>query len=201
MRTSPPGFVAKLKELDMFYQGKDQVHKTMRRLVKRLEKANIPYALVGGMAVFFHEHRRATNDVDVLLSKEGFDEFRKRLVGKNYEPVPGRGHRFVDRANQVKLDILVTGYFPGTGKPGPIAYPDPEQVRESIENIQVVNLATLIQLKLAARRHRDFGDVVDLIRVHDLDEGFLDRLHPSVRRDFIECLEEKRREEEYEARQ
>jgi hypothetical protein len=26
-------------------------------------------------------------------------------------------------------------------------------------------------------------------------------LHPSVRADFIECLEEKRREEEYEARE
>jgi hypothetical protein len=107
----------------------------------------------------------------------------------------------VDRTNQVKLDIFVTGFFPGSGKPGPIAYPDPEQVRETIKNIQVVNLATLVQLKLAARRHRDFGDVVDLIRVHSLDEGFLDRLHPSVRRDFIECLEEKRREEEYESRQ
>jgi hypothetical protein len=202
MRTSPPAFVAKLKELDMFYQGKDQVHKTMQRLVKRLEKANIAYAIVGGLAVFFHEHRRATNDVDILLSEEGFNEFRKRWVGKNYESVPGgRGHRFVDRMNQVKLDILVTGFFPGSGKPGPIAYPDPEQVRETIKNIQVVNLTTLIQLKLAARRHQDFADVVSLIRAHQLDESFLDRLHPSIRSDYIECLEEKRREEEYEARQ
>jgi hypothetical protein len=67
--------------------------------------------------------------------------------------------------------------------------------------MQVVNLPTLIQLKLAARRYTDFGDVVNLINVHDLDESFLERLHPSVHRDFIECLEEKRREDEYEARQ
>jgi hypothetical protein len=57
----------------------------------------------------------------------------------------------------------------------------------------------LIQLKLAARRHQDFADVVSLIGIHNLDESYLDRLHPSVRQDFIECLEEKRREEEYEA--
>jgi len=56
-------------------------------------------------------------------------------------------------------------------------------------------------LKLAARRFQDFGDVVALIRVHQLDEAFAKRLHPSVRRDFIECLDEKRREEEYEARE
>jgi hypothetical protein len=91
MKTSLPAFAEMLKELDMFYQGKDQVHKSMQRLVKRLEKANIAYAIVGGLAVFFHEHRRATNDVDVLLTEEGFNEYRKRWVGKNYESVPGGG--------------------------------------------------------------------------------------------------------------
>jgi hypothetical protein len=42
--------------------------------------------------------------------------------------------------------------------------------------------------------------VVSLICIHNLDESFRERLHLSVRQDFIECLEEKRREEEYEAR-
>lgn len=49
---------------------------------------------------------------------------------------------------------------------------------------------TLIQLKLAAHRHRDFADVVNLITVHKLDESFLKRLHQSLHADFIECLEE-----------
>ena len=56
-------------------------------------------------------------------------------------------------------------------------------------------------LNLAAQRYRDFGDVVELIRCNNLDESFADRLHPTVRQDYIECLEEKRREDEYEARQ
>jgi hypothetical protein len=99
------------------------------------------------------------------------------------------------------LDILVTGLFPGSGKPGPVAFPNPAEVSEVIGKIHVVDLPTLIQLKLAARRYRDFGDVVELIRIHDLDESFNERLHPSVRGDFIECLEEKRREHEYEARE
>jgi hypothetical protein len=41
---------------------------------------------------------------------------------------------------------------------------------------------------------------VELIRFNELAESFRDQLHPSVRSDFIECLEEKRREDEYEAR-
>jgi hypothetical protein len=73
-------------------------------------------------------------------------------------------------------------------------------VSEVIEKAHVVNLVTLVELNLAARRHRDFGDVVELIRFNDLDESFAGRLHPSVRRDYIECLEEKRREDEYEER-
>ena len=62
----------------------------------------------------------------------------------------------------------------------------------------MIRLPQLIQLKLAARRYYDFGDVVFLIRVHNFDESFLPLLHAAVHRDFIECLEEKRREDEYE---
>jgi hypothetical protein len=65
----------------------------------------------------------------------------------------------------------------------------------------VVTLPQLIQLKLAARRYSDFGDVVLLIRAHQLDESFAEKIHPAVRGDFIECVEEKRREDEYETRQ
>jgi hypothetical protein len=107
----------------------------------------------------------------------------------------------VDRANDVTIDILVTGLFPGTGKPGPISYPNPTEVGQTIDKIRVLNLVTLVQLKLAARRYQDFADVVNLIRSNNLEESFTKDLHPSVHGDFIECLEEKRREEDYEARE
>jgi hypothetical protein len=185
----------------MFFAGKDEVHKTLRRLVKRLEKAGIPYAVLGGMAVNAHKYVRTTGDVDLLLTPEGLEEFRKRFVSKNYRQKEGRPRRFVDRINEIDIDFLIAGRFPGSGAPGPIAFPDPGLVAERIDAITVVNLPTLIELKLAARRHRDFGDVVELIRFNDLDEPFAEGLHSSVRRDYIECLEEKRREEDYEARE
>ncbi len=185
----------------MFFQGRDEVHKTMRRLAKRLEKAGIPYVVVGGMAVYAHHYRRTTNDVDFLVTADGFAEFQRLFVPKNYEPMPKRPRRFIDRVNKVTVDFLVTGHFPGSGKPGPISYPDPTEVGQTIEKIQVANLTSLIQLKLAARRYQDFADVVNLIRFNQLDESYLEKLHSSVHGDFIECLEEKRREDEYEARE
>jgi hypothetical protein len=194
-------FWGRLKEIDMFFAGNDAVHQTMRHVVDKLEGAKIPYAIVGGMAVNAHGYRRTTADVDVLMTQAGFAAFRRLFVEAHYETIPGRKRRFLDRTNRVNIDVLVTGLFPGSGKPGPIAYPDPEGVNETIDDVRFVNLATLVQLKLAARRHRDFGDVVELIRFNDLDEAFAARLDESVRGDYIECLEEKRREDEYEARQ
>jgi hypothetical protein len=190
----------RLKEISMFFAGKDEVHKSMRRLVRRLERAGITYAVVGGMAVNAHDHARTTKDVDVLVTPEGLDEFKKRFVRKNYLLKEGRTRRFIDRVNNVEVDFLLAGMYPGSGRPGPIVFPNPAEVSETRKKMSIVNLATLIQLKLAARRYADFGDVVNLIRVHDLDESFQDQLHPSLHRDYIECLEEKRREDEYEAR-
>jgi hypothetical protein len=186
--------------IDMFFEGRGEVHQTMKRLVKRLERANISYVVVGGMAINAHGYERMTKDVDVLLTRDGLTEFRHLFVPKYYATVPNLPRRFVDAKNDRTVDILVAGLFPGSGKPGPIAFPDPSSVRHRIKTIQYVNLTTLIQLKLAARRHRDFGDVVELVRFNELDESFAKELHPSVRRDFIECLEEKRREDEYLAR-
>lgn len=185
----------------MFFQGKDAVHETMGRVVRVLENAGIAYAIVGGMAVNAHGHRRTTDDVDFLLTSAGFDTFVHLFDAFHFERVAGRPRRFRDVQNRVAFDVLVAGLFPGNGEAGPIAYPDPAAVRVLIEDRHVVNLPMLIQLKIAARRHHDFPDVVNLIGVHNLDESFVDQLHPSVRPDYIECLEEKRREDEYEARQ
>lgn len=201
MKTAPFSFQKRLKEIDMFFQKNDPVHKTMRRIAKQLGKAKIPYAIVGGMAVNAHGHHRTTDDVDLLLTREGLSEFRKRFVPKHYDAHNQLLRRFTDRANQVTIDFLVTGLFPGSGQPGPIAYPDPSTASETIDDYQVLDLPTLLQLKLAARRHQDFADVVNLIGVHKLEESFADRLHLSVRGDYLECLEEKRREDLYQARQ
>jgi hypothetical protein len=208
VRTVPPrigtpgvNFDRRLKEIGMFFQGESPVHQTMNRLAAALEKAHIPYAIVGGMAVNAHGHHRTTNDLDILLTATGLAEFRRLFVPAEFDPVPRRPRRFTDKSNSVTVDIFITGRYPGSGQPGPIAYPAPDDASETIDNKRVVNLVTLVTLKLAARRYQDFADVVSLIRVHDLDETFAGQLPSSLHRDYLECLDEKRREDEYEARE
>jgi hypothetical protein len=190
----------RLREIGMFFQSKDPVHQALRRLVRRLDKAGIAYCVMGAMAVNLHGARRTTDDVDILLSAADLERFRQEMVPKYYTQVEGRPRRFRERKSGILLDILVTGKYPGSGKPGPFAFPHPAKASQEIKHIKVITLPQLVQLKLAARRYYDFGDVVHLIRVHNLDEAFLKQIHPSVKQDFIECLAEKRREDEYEAR-
>jgi hypothetical protein len=199
--TNDGPFTRRLEEISMFFNGTDRVHQTLKRVADRLESAGIPYAVLGGMAVNAHGHQRTTADVDFLLSAPGLTAFLALVRAGEFANIPGRPRRFVDPVTGVTFDLLITGMFPGSGRPGPIAFPDPAEVSQVIEERAVVNLPMLVQLKLAARRHRDFDDVVNLIRVHGLEESFQENLHPAVRRDYIECLEEKRREDEYEARQ
>jgi hypothetical protein len=200
--TLAASFDERLREIDMFFAKDSPVHHTMERLVAKLQTAGIPYAIMGGMAVNAHGAQRTTNDLDVLVTPEGLQRFRSEFVGKGYEPVLGRSRRFTDAENSVGVDLLVTGHHPGRGdRPPPFAFPDPTEASVELDGKRVVSLPQLIQLKLAAGRYYDFGDVVFLIRVHNLDESFLDRIHPGVRTDFIECLEEKRREDEYQRRE
>jgi hypothetical protein len=194
-------FMNRLQEIGLFFQKRSPQHQTMRRLARRLQKAGIPYAIMGAMAVNAHGAERTTRDVDILLTVEGLERFRQEFVGETYAAVAGRQRRFTERQSGVTVDCLVTGRYPGSGKPGPVAFPDPAEASHEIEKIRVLTLPQLIQLKLAARRHSDFGDVVFLISTKNLDESFLQQLHPSVHQDFIECLEEKRREDEYVARE
>jgi hypothetical protein len=195
------GFMDRMKEIGVFFQKRSPQHQAMRRLARRLKKTGIAYAIMGAMAVNAHGAERTTKDVDILLTPEGLERFRHEFVGETYEPVKGRPRRFIERQSGITVDCLVTGRFPGSGKPGPLAFPDPTEASEEIEKIRVLTLPHLIQLKLAARRFYDFGDVVFLIRTHNLDEAFLKQIHSSVHRDFVECLEEKRREDEYLARE
>ena len=96
-RTRPRvDFDRRLKEIGLFFQHRDPVHQAMRRLVQRLKKAGIPYAIAGGMAVNAHGAERTTGDVDVLLTADGLERFREELVGKYYEQVAGKSRRFRD---------------------------------------------------------------------------------------------------------
>jgi hypothetical protein len=174
----------------------DPRHETMHQLANRLEGLGIAYAILSAEAF---GGRSMEDRVEVLLTGEGLNRFREELGNVAYRQVRGHSRSFVDGVTNVPVEVRMTGHHPGIRGPGPIKFPNPAEAREEWGHMQVVPLTHLIQLKLAARRHYDSGDVVSLIRARQLDESFAEKLHPAVRADYFKCLDEKRREDEFDA--
>jgi hypothetical protein len=185
----------------MFFDGTDRVHQAMRIVADLFAQHRIDYAIIGGMAVNAHRHTRTTQEVDFLIRAESLPVIRDLVARGLLRGDPTRSKRFFEPTTDVRFDVLTSGSFPGSGDPGPIPFADPVAVADVLDDLCVINLKGLIELKLAARRFQDFADVVNLVRANDLDESFAQQLHESVRPDYLECLEEKRREDEYDRRQ
>ena len=180
-----------VREAERFFMEKDAVHRALEKLVGLLAAGRIPYALVGAMALNEYGYRRVTVDVDILLTREGLDAFKRAHLGRGYlEKFPGsRGMR--DTENGVNIDILLAGEYPGDGKPKPVAFPDPAVAALEGARVRLLPLPTLMELKLASgmsapHRIRDLADVLEIIRLQHLPEDFAQRLDPWVRGKFQE---------------
>ena len=179
-----------LREGSLHFEEKNAVHETLRRITKRLNELQIPYAVVGGMAMFAHGFRRFTEDVDLLVTREAMNEILQKLEGLGYVQPPGTSTKLRDTQSGVRIEFLITGGFPGDGKAKPVSFPDPRRVSVEMDGIRYVGLPTLVELKLAsgtaAHRVKDIGDVQELIRVLKLPRDFAEQLDPSVRTKFFE---------------
>ena len=181
-----------LQQVDDFFMKAGPVQETLRQLARRLTEQHIDYAVIGGMGLALHGFVRPTEDVDVLMNREGLERFHNNLVGTSYMPLfEGARKHFRDVATGVKVEVLTTGEYPGDGKPKSIAFPDPAETSIQLDEIRVARLETLIELKVASglsaehRRLRDLADVQQLIEVLQLPVDLAQRLEPSVREEYI----------------
>lgn len=180
-----------LNEGGLFFEGKSRVHQTVERIARRLTELEVPYAVAGGMALVRHGYARFTEDVDLLVTRESLQKIHESLAGLGYRP-PFEGSRHLrDADTGVKVEFIVTGDFPGDGKPKPVAFPDPRTVSEVVGGVTFLQLETLVELKLAsgmtnAGRLKDLADVQELIKIRSLPRDFSQRLHPFVQEKFIE---------------
>lgn len=167
-----------------------EIHSTLERLARRLKEEDIPYAVVGGMALNLHDYERMTRDIDILMTPAAIDKFIQRCVGLGYvQAFRGARKSFRDTTSQTTIEVLITGEYPGDGKPKPVSFPDPATSSIEIGGIRVITLEKLIELKLASglsasHRLRDLADVQDLIALHKLPLDFELKLDASVRAEY-----------------
>jgi hypothetical protein len=174
-----------------FFMGEADVQRALEKVTRLLRDDGIPYALAGALALNEHGYRRVTVDVDLLLTRDGLEAFKRKHLGRGYtEKFPGsKGMR--DTENGVNIDVLLAGDYPGDGKPKSVTFPDPASVAVVGERLAVLPVAKLVELKLASgmsapHRLKDLADVLELVRAAGLPEGLADSLDASVRGKYCE---------------
>jgi hypothetical protein len=185
---------AAIEEASRFFMKQGPVYESLRRIAAKLEELKIPYAVAGGMALVAHGYERTTVDVDVLVSAEGLQAAHRALEGLGYVPPFAGSKQLRDVQTSVRIEFLVSGQYPGDGKPKPVAFPDPRDVAVEIDGIKYLGLVTLAELKLASGmtnpgRLKDLADVQELIRVLKLPREFGGKLNAYVRGKFEELFE------------
>jgi predicted nucleotidyltransferase len=184
--------VAAYQEGLQFFMGEGILNETLRRVTKDLENRGIEYSVVGAVALNSHGYRRFTEDIDLLLSKDGLEKFQKELVGLGYRPAfEGAIKKFRTTEENVTVEIITSGEFPGDGKPKPVQFPNPSEHQIEIDGVKTLTLEKLIELKLASgmtapHRLKDLADVQELIKIKNLKADYTEKLNPFVREKFLE---------------
>jgi len=129
-----------------------------------LNKHKIPYALIGGLCLGFYKYKRFTEDIDILITEDGYKKLIDLVIGKGYI------HTFKDSRGIKNAEFKIPIDFIFSGEQyGIFVYPNPKDVSVTKNNISIVSLKSLLEIKIAsglANKHRpnDLADAQLLIK-------------------------------------
>jgi len=142
--------------------------RVIRALDHLLHTIGSEAVVAGGWAVWRHGYLgRVTQNVDIVVPADAVDELLRAAAVSGFEVFPLRGGRWPKlrhKESDVDVRILPEGATPGTAsKPAPTTIPHPSRLGAQAGVLKYVDLAGLVELKLAAGRARDDSDVVELV--------------------------------------
>ena len=155
-------------------------------VVRALNQADVPFLVVGGIAVIHHGYGRLTQDVDLVIRLEPEIILRAfaALAKIGYRPgVPVTAEQFADPSlreawkhdkgmqvlkfwsdqhPETPVDIFVAEPFDFSRE---YAAADVQEAEPGLK-VRIVTLATLLAMKQAAGRSQDIADVDELNLLH-----------------------------------
>ena len=182
-----------MAESTRFFEGMSELHRTLVEVTRRFDELGVAYAVIGGMALTVHGYARMTEDIDVLVTRSDLKKIHSSLVGRGYRRI-FQGSKNIRHADtRVKIEFVIAGDYPGSGKPQAVRFPDPADI-EPVEHdgVKFVDLSCLVELKLASGisggpdRARDLVDVQQLIKTLRLMRDFSVGLQQDVRPKYEE---------------
>jgi Nucleotidyl transferase AbiEii toxin, Type IV TA system len=174
----------------------EKVRERLRRAAAALEGAGIPYAVVGGNAVASWVARvdeaavRNTQDVDILLNRSDLEAAKQALgtAGFVFRHVKGID-MFLDGPGAKARDavhILFAGEK--VRADDPVAAPRVDE-SEPTAAFRVVDLESLLRMKLTSFRDKDRTHIRDMLDVGLVDDSWPARLPPPLSERLKELLD------------
>ena len=182
-----------------YFMGKGNINNALARLIADLKEHDIDYLVIGAIALMAYGYPRFTEDIDLILDQNGIDRFHSELIGLGYAPAfQGARKRLRSTRDGTPIEFILSGEYPGDGKPKPVSFPEPSKSSVEIDGVKFPTLEKLIELKLASGmtapdRLKDLADVQELVKIRRLSSEFADKLNPYVREEFLKLLEAVRR--------
>ncbi len=175
----------------------EKVKERLRRVTQTLNKAEIPYAVIGGNAVQHWVAQvdesvvRNTRDVDIILNESDLDRAIVALekTGFVYRRAAGVS-MFLDGPNAKARDAVHVVF---AGKKVREEYPEPVpgiDEYELIEEARTLPLEALVRMKLTSFRDKDRVHIRDMISVRLVDESWFERLTPELRLRLKELIDD-----------
>jgi hypothetical protein len=194
-------FEAALDRIGAYFMGSSPVQAAAAQIAHLLTEMKVDYAIAGALCLAAHGVVRATEDVDVLIAREGLERFKETWLGRGYVDVRPGGKAVRDTVNGVKVDFLIEGDYPGDGRPKPVRFPSPAKAGTAAGRMRIVDLKHFVEMKLASgmtapHRLQDLADVLRLISVAKLPRELAETLDPYVRAKYEELWQAAQRPDE-----
>ena len=172
---------------DRMFSAMDKVRERMERACLALADAKVPYAIIGGNAVAAWVATRDegavrnTQDVDILLAPADADAATQALSSVGFVRVMTMGVTMFLDGPEGKPSQAIHVIWAGEKVRAdyPVAAPMVDRSIE-IEGKRIVELLSLLEMKLVSNRRKDQVHVLDMIGVGLIDGTWLEKLDPAL---------------------
>ena len=146
-----------------------QLYREFFLLIEHLNKAGLPYAVIGGIAVALHHVPRFTEDIDILARPADLDDYERVLKEAGYlrsaDPMTFANtnltlHRFVKPS--LDDDLIIVDLMLGHEKEHEHMIANAEAVNSYIGKVYLASRSDLITLKRKRNSPQDAADIAHL---------------------------------------
>lgn len=182
--------------LDRMVSVVEKVRQRLLRATSALEKAAIPYAVIGGNAVAAwvttvdESATRNTQDVDVLLRRCDLDAASRALAEVGFVHKHAAGiDLFLDGPHAKARDAVHVVFAGEKVRPDYVdAAPDVSEV-ERADSFYVLTLAALVRMKLTSFRDKDRTHLRDFLEVGLIDASWCSALPEHLKSRLQELID------------